>query len=116
MISIRARSRGLLSLIKTLHKNNQGDDAFTCWAFSCASMLRTSCLLLIRSCHSYRLIDDDKKKKCEKFIMKESVHVQIRNLTMMVLLPRKLHTDDESQGAYVQAAMARVRTCFKLLQ
>ena len=42
--------------------------------------------------------------------MKESVHVQIRNLTMMVLLPRKLHTDDESQGAYVQAAMARVRT------
>lgn len=85
-------------------------------------MLRTACLRLIQSCHEHKvicdigpipehhkLIDDDRKQKCEEYIRREEVHVEIRNLIMMVLLPKKLHKDDESQEAYLRAAVSRVR-------
>ena len=88
-------------------------------------MLRTACLRLIRSCHEhkvicdigpiysnieYKLNDDDRKLKCEEYIRREEVHVEIRNLIMMVLLQKKLHKDDESQEAYLRAAVSRVRS------
>ena len=41
--------------------------------------------------------------------MEEKVHRIIVNLLMMVLVPRKLHTDDESQAGYLRAAVSRVR-------
>ena len=85
-----------------------GENAFTCWAFSCASMLRVSCLRLIRQCHELSIIYDEQKRNCEEFISSEAVHVHIRNLTMMILLPRKLHMDDDTQGAYLRAAVSRV--------
>ena len=87
----------------------KGEDAFTCWAYSCASMMRTSCLRLIRQCHQMGIIDDEKKRECEEFISSEEAHVHIRNLTIMILLPRKLHMDDNTQGAYLRAAVSRVR-------
>ena len=75
-------------------------------------MMRTSCLRLIQQCHQLSIINDWKKIKCEEFISREEVHVHLRNLTMMILLPRKLHMDDNTQGAYLRAAVSRVR--FKL--
>ena len=72
-------------------------------------MMRTSCLRLIRQCYEMGVIDDWKKRNCEKFVLSEKVHVHLRNLTMMILLPRKLHMDDDTQGAYLRAAVSRVR-------
>lgn len=71
-------------------------------------MLRTSCKLLIEKCYLSGLIDDERAKWSMKFIKNEAVHVEIRNLIMMILVPRKLHIDDETQAAYVRAAVARV--------
>ena len=75
-------------------------------------MMRTACMRLIRQCYESGIIDEVKRRQCEEFISAEESHVHIRNLTMMVLLPRKLHVDDETQAAYLRAAISRVR--FKL--
>ena len=40
--------------------------------------------------------------------MSESVHEDIRNLIAMILLPKKLHENDQSQAAYLRAAVSRV--------
>ena len=71
-------------------------------------MLRTSCLLLIRLCVESGFITQTKKERCENKILSEETHVEIRNLLMMVLLPKKLHVDDETQGAFLRAAVSRV--------
>lgn len=71
-------------------------------------MIRASCKLLIYECHKCVLISDEKMKDCLEFITSERTHVEIRNLTMMILLPRKLHIDDESQAAFLRAAVSRV--------
>ena len=73
-------------------------------------MLRTSCLLLIDSCFQLGLIDEDRRRRCCEYIQKEDTHIEIRNLIMMILLPRKLHMDDHTQGAYLRAAVSRVRS------
>ena len=64
--------------------------------------------MLIEQCHGFKLIDDQTATDCNRFITSEKVHVEIRNLTMMILLPRKLHMDDETQAAFVRAAVSRV--------
>ena len=43
-----------------------------------------------------------------EYINEEKVHVELRNLIMMILLPKKLHVDDSSQAAYLRAAISRV--------
>ena len=43
-----------------------------------------------------------------KKISEEKVHVELRNLIMMILLPKKLHIDDNSQAAFLRAAVSRV--------
>lgn len=41
-------------------------------------------------------------------LQKDRVHVELRNLIMMLLVPKKLHTDGEHQGAFLRAAVSRV--------
>ena len=109
MISDAMRSQGdvyfFTSFCQLLHS---GSSAYTCWAFSCASMLRTSCKLLIQRCHELGLISKIKMDRCTEYISEEEVHVEIRNLIMMILLPKKLHVDDSSQAAFLRAAVSRV--------
>ena len=110
MITDRMRSQGKYdNSIRSSLFHFIGEDAFTCWAYSCASMMRTSCMRLIRQCHRLGIINDQEKRLCEEFILSEKVHVQMRNLAMMILLPRKLHVDDDTQGAYLRAAISRVK-------
>ena len=45
--------------------------------------------------------------ECMKQSLK-SFHVQVRNMIMMILVPRKLHVDDCTQAAYLEAAVSRV--------
>ena len=75
-------------------------------------MLRTSCLIFIRQCHKKRLIDDKTRKELEEAILKEEFHCELRNLLMMVLVPRPLHEDGERQAAYLRATVSRVRFNF----
>ena len=71
-------------------------------------MLRTSCKIFIQQCYHQGLINEAKKDDLTDYIMSENVHCVIRNLLMMVLVPRKLHVDDESQAAYLRATVSRV--------
>ena len=90
-----------------------GENSYTCWAFSCATMLRTSCVIFIGQCHKEGLIGEERKNELEQYITADKVHSIIRNLLMMVLIPRKLHVDDESQAAYLRATVSRVRSNLK---
>ena len=71
-------------------------------------MIRVSCKLIIKQSHECGIIDDGKNERCLKLITSEKVHVEIQNLAMMILLPRKLHMDDETQSAFLRAAISRV--------
>ena len=92
---------------------------YLCWAFSCASMLRSSCLILIKKLFDDRKIDEETMKNCREFIMKEEVHEKIRNLIAMILVPKKMHRNDQSQpgsqAAHLRAAVSRVSTTVKSL-
>ena len=87
-----------------------------CWAFSCASMLRASCSILIKKLFGAGKIDQQRKNDCLTTIMKPEVHTKIRNLIAMVLLPRKLHKNDESQATFLRAAVSRVGHRFRLTE
>ena len=72
-------------------------------------MLRTSCVIFIRTCYDQGLIDENKKVRLVDNIMLEKVHVELRNLLMMVLVPKPLHEDGPRQAAYLRATVSRVR-------
>lgn len=75
-------------------------------------MLRVSCQLLIEQCYKCELINDQGKSDFLMYITGREVHVELRNLIMMILLPRKLHKDDKTQSAYLRAAVSRVGTLY----
>ena len=85
--------------------------SFLCWAFSCASMIRASCSILIKKLLEKGKIDQQRKEECRQFISNNHTsenHKIIRNLIAMILLPKKLHKNDKSQSAFLRAAVSRV--------
>ena len=87
---------------------------YLCWAFSCASMLRSSCCILLKQLNEAGIVGEKTKSECMKFIMTDDVHKEIRNLIAMILLPKKLHQNDDSQAAYLKAAVSRVSFTYSL--
>ena len=79
-----------------------------CWNYACASMLRASCTILIKKLYKARIINKQRKKECIEFIRRPEVHHIIRNLVAMILVPKKLHLHDDSQAAFLEAAVSRV--------
>ena len=71
-------------------------------------MLRASCKILIKKLHEARKIDENRKEACLEWIKKDENHRDIRNLIAMVLLPKKMHKNDESQTDNLEAAIFRV--------
>ena len=71
-------------------------------------MLRASCTILIKKLFQAGEIDEERKNKCLYFINYPEVHREIRNLIAMILVPKKLHVNDDSQAAYLRAAVSRV--------
>ena len=71
-------------------------------------MLRASVKSLIKTLFDAGKIDEQRKEYCLNFIMDAETHQQIRNLIAMILLPKKLHKNDDSQAAYLRAAVSRV--------
>ena len=82
--------------------------SYLCWAYSCASMLRASVKILIKKLFEAGKIDDKRKEECLEFIREPTNHQEIRNLIAMVLVPKQLHKNDNSQAAYLRAAVSRV--------
>ena len=72
-------------------------------------MVRTECRRLVNHVFQHGKINEEKKKKCLDYINQEATHIMIRNLVMMVLLPKKLHFDGDHQAAFLRAAVSRVR-------
>ena len=87
-------------------------DSFACWAFSCATMIRAECRRVINYLYANYYIDECKWKTCLDFIGKEEIHREIRNLLMIVLLPKKLHQSGPDQSAFLRAAISRVSLIF----
>ena len=108
MISNRMRTQGKIKSVFIKSNNYQGENSFTCWAFSCASMLRTSCWFLIQECFEHGLISNQKRKQIVTYITQEEVHCEIRNLMMMTLVPKPLHEDGNRQAAHLRATVSRV--------
>ena len=49
------------------------------------------------------------KNKRLYYINDEDTHKEIRNLVMMILLPKRLHFDGAHQAAFLRAAVSRVK-------
>ena len=71
-------------------------------------MLRASCSILIKQLFSAGKIGEYENFTCLKYMTEDHVHQDIRNLIAMILLPKKLHMNDDSQAAYLKAAVSRV--------
>ena len=71
-------------------------------------MIRASVKILIKKLFEAGKIDQELKEQCLECIKSPEIHQQIRNLIAMILLPKKLHKNDDSQAAYLKAAVSRV--------
>ena len=71
-------------------------------------MLRTSCSILIKKLFEAGKISKETKTYAVEYVLSDESHYKIRNLIAMILLPKKLHGYDESQAAYLRAAVSRV--------
>ena len=71
-------------------------------------MIRASVKILIKKLFEAGKIDEERKQNCFKWITSDQKHQEIRNLIAMILVPKKLHKNDESQAAYLKAAVSRV--------
>ena len=88
-------------------------DSYKCWAFSTASMLSVTCLVLLKACCEDGIIDQDKfdslKLKVKESGAGSKFHVHCRNLIMMVVLPKPIHRDTHRQSEHLKVAISRVR-------
>ena len=107
-LSEMQRTQGLSGKTSFQSFNHVLGSSFLCWAFSCASMLRASCSILIKKLFEAGKIDETTKLKCLEYINEPDYHRKIRNLISMILVPKKLHMNDDSQAAYLKAAVSRV--------
>ena len=71
-------------------------------------MLRTSCSILIKKLYEARKISKEKRRYAMEYVFSDETHFKTRNLIAMILLPKKLHVYDDSQAAYLRAAVSRV--------
>ena len=71
-------------------------------------MLRASCKILIKKLHQAGRIDEKRKEECLEYITSNETYQIIRNLIAMILVPKKLHVNDDSQAAFLRAAVSRV--------
>ena len=77
-------------------------------------MLRASCTILVNKLFENGKINQRRRDACLKLIRDPKNHEKIRNLIAMILLPKKLHSNDQTQAAYLRAAVSRVSKKFQL--
>ena len=69
-------------------------------------MIRAECSRLINYLFQSGKINEKKKDYCLDYI--KYTHREIRDLIMMILLPKRLHFDGPHQAAFLRAAVSRV--------
>ena len=77
-------------------------------------MIRNSCRVFIENLKQDGVFDGPKTQwdgydESIKLINEDKFHVETRNAILMILVPRQLHVDDQSQAAFLRAAVSRVR-------
>ena len=95
--------------------HHQGD-TYQCWAYSTTTMIR----------HTWKFTLDQMKEAvhngtwtgyyADKFDYNKAMderessefYLEIRNLMMMIIIPKRIHKKDPEQGAYLRAAIVRV--------
>ena len=70
-------------------------------------MIRTECTKLIKHLFQNGKINELMKIACLEIVNEEDTHREIRNLVMMILLPKRLHFDGAHQAAFLRAAVSR---------
>merc|ERR1719285_598390 len=71
-------------------------------------MIRAECTRLIKHLFQNGKINEQKKNDSLEWINEEYAHKEIRNLIMMILLPKRLHFDGAHQAAFLRAAVSRI--------
>ena len=83
-------------------------NSYACWAFSCATMIRAECRRNIKFLFRNKMISEAMQKDCLDYMSNEQTHTEMRNLLMIILLPKKTHTSGSDQSAFLRAAISRV--------
>lgn len=97
------------NLSARVHSQGQcGDSAYQCWAFSCTTMLRHSWRFFLRHLLDEELITNKEYKEEYAYVNSNDVFKEIKNLLMLMIVPKKMHIGDTSQAAYLKAAISRL--------
>ena len=85
--------------------HSQGESPYQCWAFSCTTMLRHSW-----SCFLDQLEETGNFSKSEiqaerAYIQSNEVFKEIKNLLMLIVVPKKMHNRDHSQSVLGSAKL-----------
>ena len=110
--NLTASYMGLNSLVS--NRAHDQDRSYLCWAYSCASMLRSSwCLFLDTLPIDQRTIMTEKQR-----VMENDVYDEIVRLMMMLIVP-KTTKNRPDQSAYLSATVSRVRricsACYQII-
>ena len=99
--------------------HDQGD-SYQCWAYSTTTMIRHSWKYTLdqmkeavnNGTWTGKWIDEDEDEFDYNREMKEressELYLEIRNLMMMIIIPKRIHKKDAEQGAYLRASIVRV--------
>ena len=101
--------------------HHQGD-TYQCWAYSTTTMIRHSWKFTLdqmeEAVNNGTWTDDDADKfdYNEEMEVRESseFYLEIRNLMMMIIIPKRIHKKDPEQGAYLRASIVRVSLFYTL--
>ena len=102
---------------KVVH--DQGS-TYMCWAYSIATMIRNTWIRTLQlmeqarasgawiAQHAFQLAPFDLNSE---MALRESLEtfLEIRNLMLMTVIPKRIHIKDDLQSAYLKTAIVRVR-------
>ena len=100
-------------LSKVVH--DQGT-TYMCWAYSVATMIRNTWIRTLQLMEQARAngawdVLDGPFDFNSEMALRESTEtfVEIRNLMLMTVIPKRIHVKDNLHSAYLKAAVVRVR-------
>ena len=100
----------------TFRIHDQGT-SYQCWAYSTTTMIRHSWKFTLEQMKeavnngtwtggsSLNKFDYNKEMQIRE---SSELYLEIRNLMMMIIIPKRIHKKDSEQGAYLRASIVRV--------
>ena len=95
--------------------HDQGS-TYMCWAFSTTTSIRNTWKRTLKQMDEAMKNGTWRGSKASQFfysteltdLKSSSTFLEIRNLMLMIIIPKRIHIKDSEQSAYVRAAFARV--------